>query len=138
MRADPETGYLDFDAMEDVLRQLCRTYTVGRILVDAYNMTRSMLLLQEEGLPVEEFPQNDLRMVPACLTLYELLVERRLRHGGDPYLRDQVQAAAKRITERGWRFSKRTSSGPIDALIAGTMASYELERQEEEMEPQLF
>ncbi|HXF71500.1 MAG TPA: terminase large subunit [Actinomycetota bacterium] len=135
MSADPETGYLDYAALEDAIREACRTYTVRRILVDPYNMTRSMLLLAEEGLPIEEFPQGDARMVPASMNLFELVMAGRLRHGGAPELREAVLAAAKRVTERGWRLHKRTSSGVIDVLVAGAMASYELERAEEEPPP---
>ncbi|HYT30551.1 MAG TPA: terminase large subunit [Actinomycetota bacterium] len=139
MKVDPDVGYLDFDALEELLRELGRTYDVQRILVDPFAMIRSMLTLAEEGLPIEEFPQGDVRMVPASMNLYELLIAKRIRHGGDKELRAQVQAAAKRITERGWRFHKRTSSGSIDGLIALTMAAYEVERgAEEEPMPQLF
>lgn len=134
MVVDPDTGYLDYDALEDALREACRTYEVLRIFVDPYNMTRSMLLLQDEGLPIEEFPQGDARMVPASMNLFELVVQRRLRHGGDADLREAVQAAAKRITERGWRLAKRTSAGVIDVLVAGTMAAYGWELPEEEAE----
>ncbi len=127
---DPETGYLDYEALEEALREACRTYTVHRILVDPYNMTRSMLLLADEGLPIEEFPQGDARMVPASMNVHELVMQRRLLHGGNPDLREAVLNAAKKVTERGWRFHKRTSAGVIDILIAGTMPSYEIERGE--------
>jgi phage terminase large subunit-like protein len=138
MRAD-ETGYLNFDALEELLREIDRTYRVRRILVDPYAMTRSMLLLQEEGLALEEFPQSDARMVPASMNIYELLSERRLAHGGDPKLRAQVEGAAKQVTERGWRLKKRTSSVNIDALVAGAIAAYAWEITEEDAgPPQLF
>lgn len=141
MRANPDTGHLDFDVLEELLRELTRTYDVERILVDPYFMVRSMVMLADEGLPVEEFPQSDVRMVPASQNLYELLIARRIRHGGHAELREQVQAAAKRITERGFRFAKRRSTGNIDALIALTMVAYEQERGpevEEEPQPSLF
>lgn len=134
MTADPDSGYLDYDALEDALREACRVYDVLRIFVDPYNMTRSMLLLQDEGLPIEEFPQGDARMVPASMNLYELCVEGRLRHGGDSSLREAVLGAGKKVTERGWRLYKR-SSGVIDVLVAGTMASYAWELPTEEEEP---
>lgn len=140
MRANPDTGYLDFDLLEELLRELSRIYTVTRILVDPHFMIRSMLMLTDEGLPIEAFPQSDVRMVPASVNLFELLVARRIRHGGDPQLREQVQAASKRVTERGFRFAKR-SSGNIDGLIAMTMVTYEQERAPEgepPKQPSLF
>ncbi|MGH2692333.1 MAG: terminase large subunit domain-containing protein [Actinomycetota bacterium] len=135
MAADPESGYLDYDALEQLLRELCVAYDVQRLLVDRYNMVRSMLILQSEGLPVEEFPQSDALMVPASMNLYELVVGDRLRLGPHEDLRREVQAAAKQITERGWRFTKRKSSGLIDGLVALTMATYIAEKgvQEEQL-----
>ncbi|MGH2663672.1 MAG: terminase large subunit domain-containing protein [Actinomycetota bacterium] len=140
MRADPTTGYLDYDALENALREIARRYECERILVDPYNMLRSLLVLRDEGLPIEEFPQSDVRMVPASMNLYELLAQDRLRHGGSAEMRQEVQAAEKQITERGWRFTKRKSKGEIDGLTALTMATYEAERgsEEEEGPPQLF
>jgi phage terminase large subunit-like protein len=140
MSPEPDTGYLDFAALEQLLRELCGTYDVQRILVDPYAMIRTMVLLQEEDLPILEFPQGDVRMVPASMNVFELLIQGRLRHGGDRELRRQIQAANKQITERGWRFKKRGSVGSIDGIVAGAMASHSLELgdEEEEAQPVLF
>jgi phage terminase large subunit-like protein len=142
MEVDPETGYLDFAMLEDLIREIDRTYAVRAFHVDRYNMIRSMLMLQEEGLPIQEFPQTDQRMVPASMNLYELLIQDRLHHGGDPDLREQIQAASKQVTERGWRLKKKGSTGAIDGLVAGAMAAYEWERppdpEPEKHEPSLY
>jgi phage terminase large subunit-like protein len=138
MVADPETGYLDYLALEDLLRDLCRRYDVTRILVDPYNMVRSMLELLEEGLPIEEFPQHDSRMVPASMGFFELLNEGRIRHGGTRELREQAANASKRTSERGWRFQKSRSAGVIDGIIAAAIAVYEAERGFDEEAPPLL
>jgi hypothetical protein len=58
----------------------------------------------EQGLPMVEFPQNASRMAPASEQLYELVVNRRLVHDGDPVLREQVLNAVIAPTERGgWK-----------------------------------
>lgn len=137
MAPDPETGYLRFDLLEDLLRETAREFEVRRILVDPAYMIRSMLLLADEGLPVEEYPQGDALMVPASMHLYELLIEGRLRHGGLAWMRDQVQNAHKRVTERGWRLTKK-GSGVIDGLTALAIAAYEADREQAEPELQLF
>jgi phage terminase large subunit-like protein len=131
MAADPDTGYLDYGLLEAALRDLARRYDVERILVDPYNMMRSLTLLLDEGLPVEEFPQTDARMVPASMNLYELVSAKRLRHGGARELRVQAMNAGRRTTERGWRFEKRKSAGVIDGIVALAMATWEAERAEE-------
>jgi len=138
MRADPETGYLDYSELEDTLRALCRRYEVDRILVDPYNMVRSMLELSDEGLPVEEMPQTDSRMVPASMAFFELLNEGRIRHGGARELREQAANAGKRTSERGWRFQKTRSAGVIDGIVAAAIAVYEAERGFDEEAPPLL
>lgn len=122
--ADRTMGYLDFDALEQLLRNLCADYNVRRILVDPYVMTRSMLELAGEGLPVEEFPQNDSMMVPASQALYDLVLEGRLRHGNDRTMRAQADVAAIKETPRGWRLHKLKSSLPIDSVVALAMATH--------------
>lgn len=126
--ADRQMGYLDFAEVEDFLRGLCFDYDVKRILVDPYVMMRSMVLLRDEGLPVEEFPQGDARMVPASQTLYDLALEGRLRHGNDLDMRRQAGNAAVRQTSRGWRLHKLKSSGTIDSIVALAMVAHTAEQ----------
>lgn len=136
MTPDPDTGYLDFDALKDLLRLIWRTFTVRNgIYYDPAHLTATMLDLAEEGLIVVEFPQTDLRMVPASMTFHDLMTSDRLRHLDDDDLRGEVQAAAKKETERGWRVHKRTSSGIIDGIVAAIMAAWAWEGTEAEPEP---
>lgn len=121
-QADPEIGWLDYSEVEDLIRDLASTFEVRRVAFDPFQMVRSQQMLINEGIPAETFPQNDTRMVPASALLYDLITEKRLRHGGDPVLTEQTFNAATRETARGWRLEKRRSSGPIDAVIALAMA----------------
>lgn len=123
-RADRIMGYTDFVLIEDLLRQLCSTFVVERIVVDPYAMIRSMMMLAAEGLPIEDFPQSDARMVPASQNLYDLITEHRLRHGKDPELTDAVTNAGVMLTARGWRLHKLKSTRPIDAATALAQACY--------------
>ena len=139
MKADPDTGYLDFDILEQALREACVRYDVQRILVDPYNMVRSMVMLREEGLPIEEFPQSDARMVPASMNLYELLIQGRIRHGGEKTLRRHIAAAGKRETSRGWRLHKLKTRGKVDGAVAVAIACYMAELPvPEDVAPVLF
>ena len=98
-----ETGILDYQAVEDFIRELARLFNVTELAYDPYHFTRSARDLEEEGLFAVEFPQSDQRMVPASQSLYDAVIEGRLRHGGDPELRAQADAAAAKQTSRGWR-----------------------------------
>lgn len=120
--ADPEIGWLDYSVIEDLIRELCSTFEVRRVAFDPFQMVRTQQILSNEGIPAETFPQNDTRMVPASALLYDLITEKRLRHGGDPTLTEQAFNAATREGARGWRLEKRKSNGPIDAVVALAMA----------------
>lgn len=119
--AERQMGYLDYGAVEDLIRELCAAFPVTRIAFDPFQMVRTQQILAAEGIPAETFPQSDQRMVPACAMVYDAIMEGRLVHGSDPILTEQVLNAAIRETARGWRFEKRSSSGPIDGLVALTI-----------------
>lgn len=121
--ADPTLGYLDFDLVEGLLRQLASEFYVTRIVVDPYAMIRSMMTLAAEGLPVEDFPQNHSRMVPASMGLHQLIIDQCIAHGGDEALDTAVRNAAIRETAFGWRLEKARASERIDPAVALAMAT---------------
>jgi phage terminase large subunit-like protein len=136
---DADTGYLDYERLKAIIRDACRRYDVSRILFDPYNVTQLMLELAEEGLPVEEVPQTDARMVPASETFYQLLTEGKIRHGMARELTIQAGNAGKRVSsERGWRFAKTRSAGVIDGIVAAAIACYYAELGVEEETPPLL
>lgn len=123
--ADPEAGLLDFDELKELLRSLCRTYNVSRIVVDPAHLFAIMDELLREGLPVEDFPQHASRMIPASMNLYDLIQLGRVRHGNDPTLTKHVlQAGAKEIPPSGWRLTKVSRTEHIDAAVALAMAAH--------------
>jgi phage terminase large subunit-like protein len=82
-----------------------------------------------------QFPQHDLRLVPASERLSAAILERRLRHPGDPVLDAHVHAAIARQTARGARIAHpggRQPANRIDAVIALAMA---VDRAENRPEP---
>lgn len=122
MQADPDVGYLDYEQVEQLIRDLAATYDVRRIGFDPYQMVPVAQRLDAEGLPVELFPQSHVRMVPASGLLYDAVMEKRLVHDGDPIVSEQVLAAGVREVPQGWRLDKRVRSRSIDAAIALAMA----------------
>lgn len=121
----PDGDRIDVAAVENHLRALHRQYSLSSVAYDPAYFERSAQALQDEGLPMVEFPQSGERMVPACQHLYELVVQGKLMHGDDATLNDHVLAAAARDSERGWRLSKGRTKRPIDAAIALVMAAWE-------------
>lgn len=122
MRADEEIGYLDYELVENLIRDLASTFDVRRIGFDPYQMVPVAQRLDAEGLPVELFPQSHTRMVPASMLLYDLVREGRLVHDGDPEVTEQVLAAGVSEVAQGWRLDKRRGNRSIDSAIALAMA----------------
>lgn len=74
-------------------------------------------------------------MVPASERLSAAILERRMKHPGDPVLDAHVHAAVAKQTQRGARIAHaggRQTSNRIDAVIALAMA---VERAENRPEP---
>ena len=128
----PDGGMMDVAQVEAHLRDLHRRFEVREIAYDPAFFQRSAEALADDGLPMVEFPQSTQRMVPACGHLYEMIVNRRLAHPGDPLFTDQVLSAAQRATDQGWRLSKGKSKRKIDAVIALAMA---VDRATRKVEP---
>ena len=118
----PDGGAMDVAAVEQHLRELGRQYQVNEFAYDPAFFQRSAEALSDEGFVMVEFSQSTARMVPACGTLYEYVVNQKIAHNGDPMFADQVLSAAQRSTDMGWRLSKGKSKRKIDAAIALAMA----------------
>lgn len=118
----PPSGALDLSLVEQAIRDFADRYHVTAVAYDRWAFERSAQQLQDEGLPMVEFPMTNLRTVPASNRLYEAVMARRVLHDGDPVLAQHVANGVTRDTDRGWRLAKGKATGPIDALIAVLMA----------------
>lgn len=118
----PDQHAIDIHGIEEHLRELHNQFNVQEFAYDPAFFQRSAEALFDDGLPMVEFPQSSQRMIPACGTAYELIVGKKIVHGGSPMFTDQVLSAAQRMTENGWRLSKGKSRRKIDACIAMCMA----------------
>jgi hypothetical protein len=76
---------------------------------------------QDSGLPWEE--QKPHQVVAACMDVTEMILSARLAVD-DPLLDAQIPMTARRPVgqEGGFRFSRHVSPGPIDAVMAMTLA----------------
>jgi phage terminase large subunit-like protein len=89
--------------------------------------------LENEGLPLFEWPQTDQHMCPATQALYEAIIDGRLAHDGDPALARHIKAARVKTTPRGGqRLVKSETGRKIDGAIALVIAIGVMERRPEE------
>jgi phage terminase large subunit-like protein len=124
--------------VENVLREYHRSYNLLAWGYDPALFERSAQQLEAEGLPMEEVPQSDQRMVPAAQALFQLVVDGELEHDGDKdfarHMRNAVAVQA-RGGDGGWRLKK--GAGRMDAAIsaAGTalLATQYVEEEEDQI-----
>jgi phage terminase large subunit-like protein len=120
---------------EAALRELAERYVITEAAFDPWRFGAQALDLSRQGLRMVQFPQHDSRLVPASERLSAAILERRLRHPGDPVLDQHVAAAVAKQTRRGARIAHaggRHTANRIDAVIALAMA---VDRAENQPEP---
>lgn len=110
--------------VEQAIRDACATYSVVEVVFDPFRWRRSMEVLEDERLPVVEFPQTPARMVPACAKFYDAVMDGVLSHDGDPRLVRHVANSVLKIDGKGPRIVKDTKNSPrkIDLAVAAVMA----------------
>ncbi len=114
---------LDLEStVEAHLREMHRLFRVDTIVCDPYQFHRSIMTLQREGLPIEEFPQTVANTVRMGQVLFELLKGRNLRLYPDADLRQQAMNTVAVESPRGFRIAKEKTSKKIDAVVALAMA----------------
>jgi phage terminase large subunit-like protein len=122
---EPTPGHeVELGRVMDFIREQTREFRVVGVAYDPQYMHHAAQTLEDEGIQMVEWPQNNGRMVPATRTLHEAVINGRLRHGGDPIVRSHALAAGVKETERGLRLKKTevTSGKQMDAVIALAMA----------------
>jgi phage terminase large subunit-like protein len=121
----PEEGSEDYIDIEDVrilVLGLAARFRVTKVVYDPAYMTLLAQQLSEAGVNCEPFPQSAERMTTATETFQRLILEGRLRHGGDKVLEEQMAGLGIRETERGVRISKTKSGVIVDSVYAMVMA----------------
>jgi phage terminase large subunit-like protein len=119
-----ESYRVDVLDVEDTIRAACRRWRVLEVTADPFRWQRSLAVLQEERIPVSEYPQSPARMTPATTGLYEAVVNGSVTHSGDERLARHVANAVLRVDTRGSRLVKESkhSKRRIDLAVAVVMA----------------
>jgi phage terminase large subunit-like protein len=114
---------------------------VREIVCDPFRWQRSMAVLEDKGLPIVAFPQSPSRMIKACATFYDAVVEQRIEHNGDPILSRHLDNTMTKMTPAGPHVKKENPNSPrkIDAAVAAIMATDRASvGRIEEVVPQFF
>jgi phage terminase large subunit-like protein len=114
---------LDLEAtIEAFLREAHARYRLERVLVDPYQLHRSITTLKAAGLPIEEYAQTTANTTRMGQALFDLLNGRNLRLYASSELREQALNTVAVESPRGWRLAKERASRKIDAIVALAMA----------------
>jgi phage terminase large subunit-like protein len=115
---------IDLEVVMAHIRDQAARYRVTGVAYDPQYMRHAAQRLDDEGLPMVEWKQDNARMVPATRALHEAVINGNLRHGADEVAREHALAAGIAETERGLRLKKTqvTAGRQMDAIIALAMA----------------
>ena len=108
------------------LAELLIRFDVQAIAYDRWRIDELKRHLADEGIeaPLTEWGQGFRDMAPAVDALETLILNGRLRHGGNPVLRWCASNASVTMDPAGARkLDKQRSIGRIDGLVALTMAA---------------
>lgn len=121
---EPTPGnVVDFHAVEDTIRDLCKRFDVREIAFDPHLARNTLNSLLDEGLPAIEMRQGWVTMAPAIKELERAIIGRKLRHGGHPVLRWNFENVATETDKAGNKsFHKGKSRDRIDGAVAAAMA----------------
>ncbi len=104
----------------------------GRLAVAAGSPAASLLVeLEASGLAVVEVSTQD--HARACGAFFDSVMQRTLRHLGQPALNVAVAAGDKRFVGDAWVWSRRGSKTDISPLVAVTLAKWAHDQHEPAM-----
>jgi len=110
--------------VEQAIRDICEKYTVQEVVADPYFFQVSLQKLEDEGLPIVEFPTVGNRMVAPTKTFFDAVLDQELTHDGSHALARHVANTQLRQDSRGSRITKehKASSRHIDLTVAAVIA----------------
>lgn len=114
----------DFARLRSELGALLKDYDVRHLAYDPWRageLTSNMK--DQDGLPMVEHRQGYISMSPPCKEFERLVLDRKLRHNGNPLLRWNVANAAIDTDPAGnIKPNKNKANGRIDGMVATIMA----------------
>lgn len=124
----PKGGSIDYAGPEQAVRELCKAYNVIEVTYDPYQLHDLATRLGKEGVAwFNAFNQGEGRM-KADKGLYDLILQRRIRHDGNADLREHISnanAKQSRDEDTKLRIVKKADTRHIDLCVCLSMAAWE-------------
>lgn len=124
---DPDDRSVDHAEVWNYIKDHARGAGFRGVVYDPRFFEVPGRLLEGEGVPVVQFDQTPALMSPAVGLTYQMILDGRIIHDGDPELGAHIKAAVKRDqADRGFTLSKGRSRRHIDAAVATCMGVWVL------------
>lgn len=114
---------IDYDTVEAAAFELADHLDVDRLVFDRWGAKQIVDHLGQGGLTVVELGQGFAGMSPAMKETERIVLERRMRHGGNPLLRYSAENLRVEVDHAGnVKPTRKRSEGHIDPMVAVVMA----------------
>ena len=123
---------IDYRFIEQEIIDLNYKYRIVDLGYDPWKAVQTSMRLEEEGMNVNEVRQIYKTMSPAMFKIEEIVRGKKLRHGGHPILRWNVNnVEVKQDENENIRPVKKKNTGRIDGLVATITAMDRAMRHED-------
>lgn len=123
--------------VEQTIINACResNYQVREVVFDPARWQRTMMLLDEDGLPVVSYPNSAERMVPATQKFFEAVMNQSFTHDGDERLARHIGNCVTKQSSRGVMVAKASSKRKVDAAVAAIFGYDRATQPQEKAKP---
>lgn len=116
----------DWEFVTDRICQIRKQFNLRKVAFDRYGARDVASRLQKDGLEVIEWGQGYLDMSPACKRVEELALQGKIRHGGHPVLRwnmdcatvDTDAAGNIKLVHPGRKRNSKRNDGAVSMTMA--------------------
>ena len=117
-----EGNVIHYGAILEKIKQLSEIYEIKEIAYDRWGASKLVQDLQDEGFEIVPFGQGYASMNAPTQELLKLVLEKKLRHGGNPVLRWMADCMTVKQDPAGnikpVKPDRRKSSKRIDGIVA--------------------
>jgi len=110
------------EQLAEIILDLDKRHNVQAIAIDDRWNHSLIRRLKAQGLPI--WPLWSKEITTACMTVYAMFANGRVKHNNDPVLVLQNSLAIPRYHGESWLISRADSLGDVDALLATIWALY--------------
>jgi phage terminase large subunit-like protein len=114
---------IDYDRIKSFLNDLSRKVWIRKLAIDRWNAQQLATQLEGDGFDVVGFGQGYASMSSPTKEFEKLVLAEKIRHGGNPVLRWQVDnVAVEQDAPGNLKPAKQKSTERIDGVVATIMA----------------